>query len=172
MDQQELFLCLFLKSQAEIRAFIGSLIRDRHACEDVFQEVALILWREFSNYDPQRSFGAWARGIAAKKVMQCWDRVDRQPVPFAPLAIQAVLDAYDRSETSSLPQMDALQQCVEKLPDRQRRLLRLRYENSLKLDEIARRLRSTVAAVHKALTRLRGRLHACVERRLAVSGET
>jgi len=168
MDQHEAFLCRFLKHQAEIRAFIGSLVRDHHSCDDVFQEVSLILWRSFARYDPGHSFGAWARGIAAKKVMQSWDKVGRQPVPLAPEAIQAVLDAYDRTENTSLPKADALHQCVERLPETQRQLLHLRYADSLKLDEIAGRLSSTVAAVHKALTRVRARLHTCVERRLAV----
>jgi RNA polymerase sigma-70 factor (ECF subfamily) len=167
MDRHEEFLKLFLKHQAEVRAFIGSLIRDRHAREDVFQEVALVLWQEFARYDPTRSFGAWARGIAAKKVMQRWDKVSRLPVPLAPEAIQAVLDAFARTEAPDSDRADALQRCLEQLPEKSRRLLALRYEQALKLGQIARRLHTTLDAVHKALSRIRTRLHECVERRLA-----
>ncbi|MBY0528492.1 MAG: sigma-70 family RNA polymerase sigma factor [Gemmataceae bacterium] len=169
MDQQEDFLRLFLTYQAEIRAFIGSLVRDRHGSDDVFQEVALVLWKEFQRYDPTRSFGAWARGIAAKKVMQRWDRLSRMPVPFSPEAIEAVLEAYDRTEAASQPQADALAHCLEGLPDKSRQLLTLRYEQSLKLGQIAQAVDSTLDAVHKALSRLRTRLHECVERRLATN---
>src|SRR5262249_20181018 len=70
MDRRVEFLRLFERRQAEIRAFIGSLIRDPHVREDLFQEVALVLWQEWERYDPQRSFGAWARGITANKIMQ------------------------------------------------------------------------------------------------------
>src|SRR5262249_49497912 len=140
MDQQEEFLRLFLTHQADVRAFVGSLIRDRHASEDVFQEVALTLWQEFHRYDRVRSFRAWAGGIAAKKVLQRWDKTSRLPVPFAPEAIQAVLDAYDRTEASASPRAEALQQCLEELPEKSRRLLALRYEKALKLHEIARHL--------------------------------
>ena len=166
------FLPLFLEHQVSLRAFIGSLVRDRHTRDDVFQEVALILWNEFARYDRDRSFGAWARGIAAKKVMQRWNRDTRQPVAFAPEAIQALLDAYDRAERTAAPEAreaDALERCLAQLPERSRQLLALRYERSLKLSEIAAQLRTTLDAVHKALSRLRARLQECVRQRLAAS---
>jgi RNA polymerase sigma-70 factor (ECF subfamily) len=170
MEGQEQFLRLFLKCQGDIRAFIGSLIRDPHLREDVFQEVALVLWREYPRYDPQRPFGAWARGIASHLVLQRWERDSRLPVPFSPEAIQAVRDAYDRLEEAG-PSLraEALQQCLQALPEKSRRLLALRYEQSLKLAQIAECVHSSLDAVHKALSRLRVQLQSCVERRLAAA---
>jgi RNA polymerase sigma-70 factor (ECF subfamily) len=167
MDRQKEFLPLFLAHQVGIRAFIGSLVRDRHTRDDVFQEVALTLWHEFAHYDPSRSFAAWARGIAANKVLQRWQKDNRQPIPFAPEAITALLDAYDRTEADELLHADALQRCLEQLPERSRQLLSLRYEQSLKLAQVAERLSTTLDAAHKALSRLRLRLQECIEQRLA-----
>src|ERR1700722_9826599 len=143
MDPKNEFLPLFLEHQISVRAFLGSLVRDRHARDDLFQEVALTLWQEFSRYDRGRSFGAWARGIAANKVLQRWHKDNRLPVPFAPEAIQALLDAYDRSEQTESLKAEALEQCLEQLPEKSRQLLALRYERSLKLVEIAERLQTT-----------------------------
>jgi RNA polymerase sigma-70 factor (ECF subfamily) len=165
------FITLFLKHQADLKAFIGSLVRDRHARDDVLQEVALTLWQRFSTYEPQRSFGAWARGIAAKKILQRWEKLDRMPQPFAPQVIQALLDAYERTAAAAPARSDALERCLQDLPDKSRRLLELRYEQALTLGEIARRVGSTLDAVHKALSRLRTRLQECVEQRLAAAGE-
>lgn len=167
MDEHEQFLTLFLKCQGEIRAFIGSVVRDPHQREDLFQEVALVLWREFGRYDRTRPFGAWARGITAKKMLQRWERDQRRPVAFSPQAIQAILDAYERTEAEASPRADALRECLAGLPERSRRLLAMRYEQALKLGEIAERIHMTLDAVHKALSRIRARLQACVERRLA-----
>jgi RNA polymerase sigma-70 factor (ECF subfamily) len=167
MDPHNEFLTLFLEHQVGVRAFIGSLVRDRHTRDDLFQEVALTLWHEFPRYDRGRSFAAWARGVAANKVLQRWHKDNRQPVPFPPEAIQALLDAYDRSETTGSFKADALEQCLEQLPEKSRRLLTLRYERSLKLGEIAEHLQTTLDAVHKALSRIRERLAECVEQRLA-----
>lgn len=172
MDSQLEFMTLFLKHQAECKAFIGSLVRDRHARDDLFQEVALTLWRKFPDYDRSRSFGAWARGIAAKKIMQRWEKEGRSPLPFAPPAIQAILDAYERTELTASARSEALERCLEDLPEKSRQLLLLRYEKSLRLGQIAQQVGSTLDAVHKALSRLRSRLQECVEQRLAAAGET
>jgi RNA polymerase sigma-70 factor (ECF subfamily) len=167
MDRRDEFLTLFLRHQVELRAFIGSLLRDRHARDDVFQEVALILWHEFEQYDPTRSFGAWARGVAANKVMHRWRQDARSPAPMPPDVVQALLDAYERTEAADAPHAEALRKCVAELPAESRHLLKLRYEESLKLGEIAERVSNTLDAVHKTLSRLRERLQRCIERRLA-----
>jgi RNA polymerase sigma-70 factor (ECF subfamily) len=169
MDPNNEFLPLFLEHQVAVRAFIGSLVRDRHTRDDLFQEVALTLWHEFPRYDRARSFGAWARGIAANKVLQRWHKDNRLPAPFPPDAIQALLDACERGEQSESYKAEALEACLEQLPAKSRELLNLRYERSLKLGEIAQRLHSTLDAVHKALSRIRDRLAQCVERRLAAT---
>ena len=171
MDHHSEFLPLFIEHQTSLRAFIGSLVRDRHTRDDIFQEVALTLWNEFPRYDRARPFGAWARGIAANKVLQRFHKDTRQPVLFAPEAIQALLDAYERTEASEPDRAEALARCLEQLPERSRRLLSLRYEQSLKLHQIAERLRATLDAVHKALSRIRTRLQECVEQRLAAQRE-
>ncbi|HUE73930.1 MAG TPA: sigma-70 family RNA polymerase sigma factor [Pirellulaceae bacterium] len=165
------FLALFLKHEGDLRAFIGSLVRDRNGCEDILQEVALTAWSKFDAYDRGRSFGAWARGIAANKIMKRREQFARSPVLFSPETVQAVLDACDRAESRPLPKEEALEACIETLPRRSRGLLALRYEESLDLQQIADRLQSTVMAIHKALWRLRQRLRECVESRLAAARE-
>ena len=168
MDDQADFLRLFLRHEVELRAFIGSVIRDAHAREDVFQETAVILWREFPRYDRDRSFGAWARGIAARKLLER-RRSDRcTPVPFSPEAIEMLAAAAERAESRDRPSLEALEHCVERLPDRWRRLLAMRYGQAEPPERIAAQISATTAAVYQALWRLRIRLRECVERYLAI----
>src|SRR5262249_47570320 len=146
---------------------VGSIVRDPHECDDLFQETALTLWKEFARYDRSRPFGAWARGIAAMKLMQRWDRTKRRPVVLSPEAIQAVASAFDRSEVPASRQAEALDKCLDQLPEKSRRLLAMRYEQSLKVDEIAQELQATLDSVYQSLSRLRARLQDCINRRLA-----
>jgi RNA polymerase sigma-70 factor (ECF subfamily) len=170
MDKQEEYLKLLFGCELEIRAFIGSLVRGSQDCDDVFQEVALTLWKEFARYDRSRSFGAWARGIASMKLMQRWDKIKRLPVVLSPEAIQAVASAFDRSEASTSRQSEALEHCLDQLPEKSRHLLELRYERSMKIEQIAAELQATLDAIYQSLSRIRARLQDCVNRRLSAGG--
>lgn len=171
MDPQQEFLRLFLRHQEDLRAFIGSLVRDPHARDDILQEVALVLWRKFGEYDAARPFGAWARGIAANKIMQSFDRIKRCPLQFSPNATQAILTACTDTSRDVSDEQEALRQCLGSLPDRSRNLIAMRYEQSLKLREIADRTSSSLDAVHKTLSRIRELLKKCVEEHLALDRE-
>lgn len=170
MDAQEEYLKLLFGCELEIRAFIGSIVRGPHDRDDVFQEVALTLWKEFPRYDRSRSFAAWARGIASMKLMQRWDKTKRLPIVLSPEAIQAVSSAFDRSEEMSSGKAEALERCLDQLPEKSRQLLSLRYERSLKIEQIAHELQATLDAVYQSLSRLRARLLDCVNRRLSAGG--
>jgi len=168
MDDQARFLGCFLKCQDDIRAFLGSIVRDRHACDDLLQEVALTLWKKFGEYDPNRPFGAWARGIAANKVLQSFEKSKKFPVLLSQETIEAILEAYNQTEPESCAMHSALETCLKLLPERSQNLVSLRYEKTLKLGEIAQAMESTLDAVHKALSRVRLSLRKCIEERLAV----
>ena len=167
-EQRDEFLRLFLRHEADLKAFIGALVRERSTRDDVFQDVALILWQRFDEYDAARSFGAWARGIAAKKVLQQKDQDARFPVAFSAAAIEAVLAVYDRTEPFAARRMEALEECLEQLPEKSRKVLEWRYQDQLKPAEIAERTGRTQDAVYQALSRIRALLEDCIRRQLAV----
>lgn len=168
MPAREAFLKSFLKHRSMLYGFVFSMTGDRSEAEDVLQDVAVVLWERFGRYDPSRPFGAWARGIAAKKILQWRAGRRRLPMYLEPEALEAVLRAYDRIEPGS-PEKEALRRCLQNLPQKARDLVRLRHERSLSLREIAEHLKSTVGAVHKLLSRIRLKLLDCVRRRLANS---
>ena len=161
------FLKLFLAHERDLRGFIGSLVRDSQAREDIFQETAMSLWRSFAEFDPTRSFGAWARGVASNKIKQSWRAEARKPLSLPPEAVDAVCEAYDRSDSGDTAVREAaLRICLEKLPERARQALTLKYESGQSAGVIATRLGSSVDAVHQLLSRLRVSLAECVKRQL------
>ena len=168
MDRQQEFLKHFLRHQDDLRAFIASVVRDRHAREDILQDVALVLWQKFEQYDPNRSFGAWARGIAANKIFQSFAKSRKTPLPLSPEAVQAIVSACEDIPADPSDQQEALRRCLDKLPDKSRNLVRMRYEESLKLKDIAERVAGTLDAVHKALSRIRDGLRGCMDRELGL----
>jgi RNA polymerase sigma-70 factor (ECF subfamily) len=166
MDPHDEFLPLFLRHQGELRAFIGSVVRDRSVRDDVLQETALVLWREFERYDRARSFGGWARGIASRLLLKRLEQLGRQPFLLPPEAIAEVQNAFDRLGDEADARREGLERCLEDLPEKSRGLLALRYEQGLSLSQIAERIETSMDAAHKTLSRIRAKLQECVERRL------
>lgn len=164
------FLYFFQLCQSDLRAYIGSVCRDAHAREDIFQEVSRTLWEKFPEYEMEQSFGAWARGIATHKLQQAKRKDARFPLVFEPATLDAIAAAFDEAELDSPyaeAQEMALSQCLEALPAPARQLLTWRYEERLKCERIGQQLGQNTKAVHQMLCRLRQRLAQCIQGRLA-----
>jgi RNA polymerase sigma-70 factor, ECF subfamily len=165
-DQNE-FLRLLLAAETDLRAFVRSVLRDSAAVDDVFQETALVLWERFAEYDPARPFGAWARGVAARKLLQRRDRESRFPRTLSPEAIQGVCEAFDRMEGPiASRRQEALEECLARLPEKSRELIQSRYRDERTPQQIAHETGRTLAAVYQMLSRVRSLLEDCIRQRL------
>jgi RNA polymerase sigma-70 factor, ECF subfamily len=165
MAKQAEFLEMFLKHEGNLRAFVAAVVKNCEDREDVFQETVLVLWQKHDEYDGSRPFGAWARGIAAKKVLQYRTKSGRIPTAFSPETINVIVDALERRELQEpkwSTALDALEKCAQKLPDQSRELLGLRYKEGWGVGKIAEYIGSTPAALTMTFTRLRTRLQTCV----------
>jgi RNA polymerase sigma-70 factor, ECF subfamily len=171
MTEHKQFLRLFLQGEGDLRAFVGSLIRNRQDRDDVFQEIVTVLWEKFGEYQADQSFGAWARGVAINKVRQYWQRARRQVAPLSLEAVEALANAFAQLEEPRPAALDALEECMKRVPEKSARLLRMRYADALSMEKIAAAARIGVAAGYKAMARLRAKLRDCVERRLLTRGE-
>ena len=171
MAARDTIFRLLMQHEGEVRAFIASMLRDRALCDDVFQEVGLTLWEQADRYEASRPFGPWARGIAAKKVLERRRGDRRFPLAFSPETIEAVARGFARTESSARRELDALAECLERLPESARSLLSLRYQDDLSAGEIAGRTGRTLDAIYQAMSRARAALEECIRRRLATEQE-
>ena len=163
---QKEFLKLFMSNRHDIQAFIIGMVRQPTVAEDIFQEVSLILWDKFDSFDGSKSFKAWARGIAGNKVLQYWQKQKKSAVVYSPEFMNNVLAAYERTESNTGQMIDALQKCKQKLPEKQSSLLKYKYEQRYKLNQIADVIGKSIAATQKSLSRLRFALQDCIKKQL------
>ena len=72
--------------------------------------------------------------------------------------------AVDLEQNNELlsKQQTMLEQCIEKLRDAHRAVLRLRYHNYNSIESIADKTQRTPGAVYRLLSRIRSNLHQCV----------
>ena len=67
--------------------------------------------------------------------------------------------------------LTALERCLERLPEKDRKLIEERYQGPASIDEIARQSGSSRRTLFRSLERIRRFLFDCVSRRLAAEGK-
>src|SRR5687768_351608 len=123
MTDRDHFLRHLLTHETRLRAYVGTLVRDVHAREDVFQNIALALWHAWPRYDVARPFGPWARGVATRQVLKAIRENRRFPCVFPPETIALIQEHFDRTEETHSEREAALQLCVAALPDHAQQVL-------------------------------------------------
>jgi RNA polymerase sigma-70 factor (ECF subfamily) len=168
MNHPDRFLPLFLEVQPDLRAFIGAMVRDPAAREDVFQEVSMILWKSFQKYDPARPFGAWARGIAARKILEDHRLRSKLPESMPPEVIEDLAKAFEPDHTQDAWQQRerALADCIQQLPQRSGELIADRYAKGRSIEDLSTDTGMSSEAIYQALSRLRKQLRECVTRKI------
>jgi RNA polymerase sigma-70 factor (ECF subfamily) len=155
------FMKMYLAAQPPIRSFLLGLLRNAQDADDVFQEVSLVLWERFGDYDDKYPFLSWAFGIARNHVAR-WRRSRSKTRVWLPPEVEEKLAVTAAEiEDELAPQRRALQACLEKLGPQARELLALRYEQQMSLQDIAARRKMTLNAVNKALGKIRALLADC-----------
>jgi RNA polymerase sigma-70 factor (ECF subfamily) len=155
------FMKLYLSAQTPLRSYLLGILRNASDAEDVFQEVSLVLWERFGDYDDRHPFLNWAFGIARNHAAR-WRRARGRVRVWLPPEVEeklAVTQAELEDELSVRRQ--ALKTCVDRLGSHAREILVLRYEKLWSLQAIAERQRQTLNAVNKALGKIRRFLAEC-----------
>lgn len=162
---------LLLEHRDAIFAYILALVRDWNAAEDVFQEVSIVVLQKGQEGQQVETFLPWCREIARRTVLHHRKTSARSRLVLSPEAIDAVDRAFAERdlevEGHGRDLLQALRRCLQKLPDPLRRLVRLRYDDALSLEDVARRLGRTPGAVQVALSRIRMKLQDCTRRSLS-----
>jgi RNA polymerase sigma-70 factor, ECF subfamily len=161
---------LFLSCEPRIFAFIRSLVFSRADADDVLQETALVLWEKFDQFEPGTRFDRWAFRIAHFQVMYHRQKKARDRLRFSDTLVEQLGDDMladtDRLEATQ----DALAQCLGKLPEPDRELIRQRYQGDTTNRDIARGVGRSESAISRALNRIYMKLMLCIEGTLARDG--
>ncbi|MCX6878484.1 MAG: sigma-70 family RNA polymerase sigma factor [Verrucomicrobia bacterium] len=147
------FTRLFVASQAAFHGFLLTLVHDRHAADDLVQELACRLWLRFGDYERSRPFVAWGLGFARLLAFEWRRHQARLPVPLDEPTLQALADVATERSMASDERHEALGHCLQLLTDHQRQVLQARYYRDQAVAEIARQTQRTEMAVYKVLKR-------------------
>lgn len=162
---------LFIKHAHELRGYLYPLVADRALVDDLLHTVFLTLTNDAARYDPQRSFLAWARGVAKNTALMAARQSRQSPRMLSPDVID-LLSADVPDFDAQQSRVDAVAQCVEELAPRAHEAIVLRYRDDFKPPEIAGRMSIAIESVHVTLARARTAIRQCVKRKLRMKEDT
>jgi RNA polymerase sigma-70 factor (ECF subfamily) len=147
---------------AQLVAGIGSF----HDAEDVLQEVAVSVAKNYGTYDPRRPFIAWSLGIARNHMLMYFRKHQRDRLVFKDHLSEIVGRHLESlAEETDDQRREALHKCLNRLDADRRRLVEMRYSSGLSVVQISERLGKSVTAVKGSLHRVRRALEKCVSYR-------
>lgn len=157
-----------VEHHVQLRAFVRSLGVDPDWVDDIAQEAFLTAYREWNSFDPSRDFGKWLRGIAANIVRNELRKDARRQRILRSELVELLLERHgEREEAPDPVTIEAVRECLGKLPPRNHELVQARYRDGQSAPALAVRFRLSADNVRQLLVRIRSQIKECVERRLA-----
>ena len=166
-DSRDRVLKAALTCQSALVAYAHALLADYAEAEDVVQNAFLVVARKHEDFAEGTSMLAWCRGIVRLEILSHLRKCRREPTLEDRLLQDAMDGAFETHQaTEAGPQADHLRDCLARLTGRSRDLIRLRYEENAKYEQIAEALKIGLEAVRKGLLRTKHQLRECVTIRM------
>jgi RNA polymerase sigma-70 factor, ECF subfamily len=169
--QAEISLPTFADAVQAHKAMVYSIawhfLRDRAVAEELAQDVFLELHRNWSSMQSAQHIVFWLRKVTSRRSIDVVRR--RKTRAETSLEEMAEPTALERVHDSMLSSY--LERMVASLPEKQRIVIVLRYQEGMEPEEIAEVLNMNVSTVKTQITRALDLLRAKTARRLRQNGE-
>lgn len=170
----EVFAILAREHEQGLLAYVRSCVFDPAAADDIVQESLITAWRRLSEYDRQRPFAAWLRGIARNKILEHLRNsatAKHHVARLTPDLLDRIGEQQDRMLTADsvvfADRVAPLRSCVSQLPSEDRAILDHHYAQKRSCAVIAQELGLHFETVKKRLQRIREVVRLCILGKLA-----
>jgi len=125
-----------LRQQTKLTAFAWSLLRDAHAADDLFQDVCLEAIRKRAEISDESHLSAWAMQAIRFRAVDRLRSDERHRRILSDQALDRLQKTWQAAESHDKAANDALRDCVAKLSDYAKQIVKLRYVDGLSGGEV------------------------------------
>ena len=143
---------LYSRHVGRVYGYLKTRLYAPGEAEDLMQQVFLKIHKSRHRYDPSFPFLPWVFTIARHTLL---DHLRKSvPVPFEIEKLQSIVDKSQKdTESYSEDQAPNWDEVLKPLPENQRNLIKLRFEEELSFEEIAKRSGINEVSARKRLSR-------------------
>lgn len=150
---------LISRHQERIYTYIVSLVKDRQLAEDIFQDVFIKVVNTFKRgkYHEEGKFLPWVMRISHNLVIDTFRKLKRNPHVDGGDSYN-IFDTIKQEEPNAEEKLvfeqmtGVVTECIQELPEEQRKVLEMRHYADLSFKEIAE---ETGVSINTALGRMR-----------------
>ena len=147
-----------------MRALAARLAPDPSEADDIAQEAFLLAFQKRDALDHSYDLRPWLAQTVRNLSRRAWERAMKENrLKRDALAHYVAQMAVDATGLYEAPARDARARCLDKLPEKSRSLLNLRYNLGHRSERIAEEIRATASAERMSLVRVRQQLKVCIE---------
>ncbi|MEY3175146.1 MAG: hypothetical protein RLZZ436_3060 [Planctomycetota bacterium] len=168
----EEFVRLFTQAQRALYLSILPLVHSPADAEEILQEANIVILSKWSQFTPGSNFLAWCRAIARLEVFRFRRRNFHRVQLLDDDVMQLIADKIEDEPIDAERDRKILVECLGKLREQDRDLIRRRYAAGATGDQVANQLGRPANSVYQSLGRIRRMLLDCMRRRLAAGGAT
>jgi len=154
-----------LPLQGDLLAYIQARGVPFQDADDVLQDSAGVMLAKIGQFKLGTNFRAWAFAIVKNEILRAFKTITRRPLSLDEGVYETIAVIAENEETVPSIRLKSLNFCLEKLKDKARTLIDLRYRKSLNTSQISKRLNRPVISIYTSLSRIRKQLLDCVSRR-------
>jgi len=168
----EEFIHLFTRHQRQLYLLILAQLGRLQDAEEALQETNVVILSKHQQFVPGTNFFAWAAQIGHYEVLKSRQRKQRDRLRFSDEFVDAVASEMESQVDDLEMRREALQDCMSKLREKDRELIRKRYQPGASGRDEAEALGRPANSLYQSIGRIRRTLFECIRRRLSAESFT
>ena len=164
-------LRFLMQSRERISAAAWLVVKDAHVAEDIFQNTVLKAVTKDVSFEAEAALFSWAFITARRDSLNWFRKHGRELVGIDEDILTLIHQDWQNDHLNPKGnRFEMLRDCMEELPQKSEKILRLRYFEGLSCGEIADSISITLDAVYKRISRIQNSLRKCVELKMQPGG--
>ncbi len=156
-----------MTERMRISTSIYIIVRDAHVAEDIFQNVTVKALSGKAVFEHPSQLFSWAQITARHEALNWLRDRKKRSATFDPSVLELLTaDIASRNSHLHIDQLEALRECMAKLPEGSQNLLEMRYFEERPCTEVSQVMKLGLDTVYQRLSRLHKSLRLCIARQL------
>lgn len=170
MKSNEEFVRLWTAHQNEVSRYVYSMIPRTADAAEVVQDVSVLLWKKWPQYDTERPFVPWAIRFAYLEALKWRQKQAREKLVFSDDLLEQLNSRFEEECPVNEARRKALDGCLSKLTEQQQKWVKLRYGRHGAVKQEAEKSGVSMHKLYYALEKIRGQLLTCINDSLTKEG--